>query len=181
MDLEQLACARLVVARLGEPDLNRWWRTDELLGGGGEYVGPRVLPRTHRAARARIAMAVTRHACLERHPAPNARTLFSLDADLEDRLDALLVERLGDERLWQPFFERLAALEHEADAGAVLEDEGVVQPADLRYVEQLSLGPAGRSLAVEPGASDAETLRRLAAGFVRATPGALVVPYVEAG
>lgn len=38
--LEQLLTARLWIARLGEGGVNRWWRTDGILGPDGAYVGP---------------------------------------------------------------------------------------------------------------------------------------------
>ncbi|NJM41253.1 MAG: hypothetical protein HC853_11045, partial [Anaerolineae bacterium] len=43
---------------------------------------------------ARIAFAVARHSCDERHPDPKVLHLFRLTPEVEDRLDALLVERL---------------------------------------------------------------------------------------
>jgi hypothetical protein len=62
LDLQPLLEARLWVARLGESDVHKWWRTDGILGSDGAFVGPRVLPRTHPTARARIAFAVAAHA-----------------------------------------------------------------------------------------------------------------------
>jgi hypothetical protein len=182
LDLSKLLEARLYVARLGESDVNRWWRTDGILGADGAFVGPRVLPKTHSTGRARIAFAVARHACQERHPDPAAQTLFRLDPETEDRLDAYLVERLDAFDWWADILGRLEAIEKEADAAAVLQDAGIVTEAELALVAGLSLGPDGRSIQIPRGSTGNETARRLAAGFVRSKPGELAVPYLsEAG
>ena len=70
IDLLQLLEARLWIARLGESDVHRWWRSDGILGPDGAFVGPRVFPKTHPTGRSRIAFAVARHACDQRHPDP---------------------------------------------------------------------------------------------------------------
>lgn len=177
VDPAQLLEARLWVARLGEADVYKWWRTDGILGPDGAFVGPRVLPKTHGTGRARIAFAVARHACGERHPDAAAQHLFRLDPQTEDRLDAYLVERLGAFDWWAATLARLEAIGKECDAAAALLEAGVVTDADLAYVRPLGLGPDGRSLPVEGGSNTEETLRRLAAGFVRSRPGQLAVPY----
>jgi len=179
MNPVQLLEARLWVARLGESDVSRWWRTDGILGADGAFVGPRVLPKTHGTARARIAFAVARHACGERYPAPAARHLFHLDPETEDRLDAHLVERLEDFDFWTEILAKLETIDREVDSATVLRNAEVVTEEDLAYVQGLALGPDGRSLPVEPGSSPEETLRRLAAGFARSKSGELSVPYLR--
>ena len=179
MDVELVLRARLWVARLGESDVRRWWRTDGILGPDGAFVGPRVLPRTHRTARARIAFAVARHACAERFPDPAAVTLFSLDPQTEDRLDAYLVSRLGEFEWWAEISTRLEAVTTETDPTHLLIEEEVITEDELDHVRGRNLGPDARSLPVAPGANEEETLRRLAAGFVRSQPGALAVPYLQ--
>ena len=178
-DLDQLLRTRLWVARLGESDVNRWWRTDGILGSDGAYVGPRVLPKTHGTGRARIAFAVARHACKERHPDPKALHLFRLDPETEDRLDAYLVERLDAFDWWSEILAQLEKVEKGADAAVALIEAGVVTEADLAHVRALDLGPDGRSLPIAPGGTPEETLRRLAAGFARSKTGELAVPYLR--
>ncbi len=167
------------VARLGETDVLRWWRTDGLLGADGAFVGPRVLPITHPTARARIAFAVARHACDERYPDTKAWHLFRLSPDVEDRLDALLVERLGDREYWAGVIPKLEATVANSDPVQSLRANGVVSDDDLATVQKAELGAGQRSLPLRAGATLNETIKRLAAGFVRSSPGNLVVPFVH--
>lgn len=179
IDLMQLLEARLWVARLGEGDVLRWWRTDGVLGPAGAFVGPRVLPVTHPTARARIVFVVAAYASRQRHPDPLARTLFYLDPETEDRLDALLVEKLGDASYWSGITARLEAVTGQVEPAELLMANGVVSAEDIRLVEKLNLGPGGRSIAIPSTSTSAETIRLLAAGFTRSTSGNLVVPYLQ--
>lgn len=179
VDLDLLLRARLWVARLGESDVHGWWRTNGILGEDGAYVGPRVLPKTHPTGRARIAFAVARHSCDERHPDPKVLHLFRLTPEIEDRLDALLVERLGDATFWGGLMPRLEAIKRGADTESVLKESGVVAEAHLLTARNAALGPDARSLRLEAPSAD-EAIRRLAAGFIRSQPKALAVPYLEA-
>lgn len=176
--LDTLLWARLWVARLGELDVLRWWRSDGLLGPDGGFVGPRLLPRTHGAARARIAFAVARHACDVRYPNAAAWHLFRLGPEIEDAFDALLAERCGDSEWWHDVLARLEPVGPEAEAAATLIDAQVVTEEDVRAIRGARAGPEERSLKVEPGASLEVMVRRLAAGFTRSAPGALMVPWV---
>jgi hypothetical protein len=178
IDVSRLVTARLWVARLGESDVNSWWRTDGILGPDGAFVGPRVLPRTHPTARARIAFAVAVHACLDRHPDREAMHLFRLTPEIEDRLDQLLVDRLGDADFWEPLMEGLEAVTKESETAFVLRQAGVVTDTDLTYVARLKLGPAERSLPITASTS-ADALSRLAAGYARSASGKLVVPFLS--
>ena len=178
-DAAQLLNARLWIARLGESDVFSWWRTDGILGPDGAFVGPRVLPLTHPTARARIAFAVAAHTCGQRYPDPVAVHLFRLDPMTEDMLDALLVDRLDDQAFWQGTMSGLESLKSGEDPAEALLQNGIVTSADLEYVGKLKLGPDRRSLPIPAGASSEETVRRLAAGFVRSVRGSLAVPYLE--
>jgi hypothetical protein len=177
IDISQLLRARLWIARLGESDVNGWWRTDGILGPDGAFVGPRVLPRTHPTARARIAFAVAAHACLERHPDREAMHLFKLTPEIEDRFDQLLVDRLADVDFWTAVMAGLEGITKGAGTASVLRFAGVVTDSDLTHVAKLKLGPAERSLAVSASTPE-ETLSRLAAGFTRSALGHLAVPVL---
>jgi hypothetical protein len=178
--IERLVHARLWVARLGESDLYGWWGSDGILGEDGAFVGPRVLPLTHGTGRARIALAVARHACDQRHPANSTQHLFRLDAATEDQVDAYLVEHLSAFDYWNGILAQLSAVEIGADIAETLLGAGVLDESDLSYAHGRPLGPGGRSVPIEPGASFSETVRRLAAGFLRSAPSELAVPYIQA-
>lgn len=178
IDPQQLLEARLWVARVGERDIKNWWATDAILGEDGAYVGPRVLPRTHHTGRARIAFAVACAACDDRHPDPEAFHLFRLSPETEDRFDQLLVDRLKDAEWWGGVLAKLEVLDSKAETDEILKMNQVVNVDHLDYAKRATLGPAGRSLECAPGQSLAETVSRLAAGFIRSEAGSLAVPYV---
>lgn len=176
--IERLLLARLWIARIGEADVQGWWRTSSLLGSEGAFVGPRVLPITHPTARARVVFAVAAHACKERYPDPKASHLFRFDARTEDRIDALLVRKLEDRAFWKQITEQLEALRTQDNPKDALVKAGVITDDDVRYVAQLKLGPDGRSVPVAVARSADETVRRLTAAFLRSSKGELAVPYL---
>jgi hypothetical protein len=178
IDVSRLLTARLWVARLGESDVNSWWRTDGVLGPDGAFVGPRLLPRTHPTARARIAFAVAGHACLDRYPDREVMHLFRLTPEMEDRLDQLLVDRLGDASFWEPLMGGLEMVTKNSETAFVLRQAGAVTDSDLTYVTKLKLGPAERSLPITASTPE-DALSRLAAGYARCAPGKLVVPFLS--
>ncbi len=63
IDYERLLKLRLVVARVGEMDLARWWNTQGLLGTRGKVVLARGFPHTHCFAQARVVFTVARARC----------------------------------------------------------------------------------------------------------------------
>ena len=178
LDLNWLLRARLLIGRFGETDVFGWWRTDGVLGQDGAFVGPRVVPKTHATARARIVFAVARHACLERYPDTGTFNLFSLDPVTEDRFDALLVDKLADTDFWLPAMAQTEAIGSEAVIVETLLDAEVISADEIQAVAQLSLGPAGRSVAVTADVDLARTLRLMAAAFSHSKRNSLAVPHV---
>jgi hypothetical protein len=176
--VEALLLARLWIGRIGEADMQGWWRTSALLGFEGAYVGPRVLPITHATGRARIVFAVAAHACAERYPDQRAFHLFRLDSGTEDRLDGLLVRKLEDRTFWKEATEKLESLSAETELRDALLNAGIISDDDVRYAAQLKLGPGNKSIPVAPARSVDETVHRLAAAFLRSPKGELAVPYL---
>src|SRR5690606_6690463 len=98
--------------------------------------------------------------------------------EIEDRLDQLLVDRLGDTSFWEPVMGGLEAVTKQSDTAFVLRQAGVVTDSDLTYVTTLKLGPAERSLPITASTSE-DALSRLVAGYARSAPGKLVVPFLS--
>lgn len=178
-DLLLLLEARLWIARLGESDVMRWWRSDGLLGRDGAFVGPRVLPVTHATGRARIVFAVARHACDDQYPDAKAWHLFRLHPSIEDRLDAMLASKLPDHEYWSQMMAKLEAVTGMIDATELLVNSGLISAEHLRLARNALLGPGERSLPLKAGPTLGDTVRRLTAGFVRSAAGSLAVPYVD--
>ena len=75
IDLDRLFRLRLVVARVGEMDLARWWNTRGMLGRHGAMALKRGFPATHYFAQARVVFAVARARCQELFAPPGCMTL----------------------------------------------------------------------------------------------------------
>ena len=106
--------------------------------------------------------------------------LFRLSPEVEDRLDQLLVDLLGDADFWMPLMKGLEAVTKESETASVLREAGVVIDTDLSYVARLPLGPAERSLPISASTSE-DIVSRLAAGFARSASGKLAVPFLSRG
>ena len=87
---EHLLKLRLVVARVGEMDLARWWNTNGQLGPLGASVVRRGFRRTHYFAQARSVFAVAAHRCREVYDRPGTVTLWNLPAEIEDEFELRL-------------------------------------------------------------------------------------------
>ena len=177
IDLEQIIDARLAVARLGELDAQAWWRSDGVLSDDGAFVGPRVLPRSHHNARARIIFAVASHACNERYPEPKAFHLFKLTPELEDQLDDYLQGKLGDDQFWDERARRLEKVQSGDAPESVFLDMSLISQDEISLIKRLQLGPGGQSLAIRKQNDPQKLIRLLTAGFIRSAPRQLVVPY----
>ncbi len=57
LNFDRLLKLRLVVARVGEMDLAKWWNTNGLLGRKGRILLSRGFPRTHSFAQARAVFS----------------------------------------------------------------------------------------------------------------------------
>jgi hypothetical protein len=75
IDFDRLLKLRLVVARVGEMDLAKWWNTRGQLGRLGTSAVRRGFPRTHYFAQARSVFAVAAHRCREVFDPPSSVTL----------------------------------------------------------------------------------------------------------
>src|SRR5438876_6406557 len=107
IDLDRLLKLRLVVARVGEMDLAKWWNTKGQLGRLGAAALRRGFPRTHHFAQARSVFAVAAHRCAELFDPPSSMTLWKLPAELEDEFDSQWERWLESAQAWQPVFQQV--------------------------------------------------------------------------
>ena len=107
INFQNLFKLRLVVARFGEMDINRWWNTRGILGKYGSVALRRGMPRTHRFAQARIALSVARNRCKELFDPPGCTTLWDLPAQIEELFEAQWPIWLNESNKWDSFFEEI--------------------------------------------------------------------------
>src|SRR5258705_172630 len=74
-DIAWLFKVRVVVARIGEMDLARWWNSTGQLGPQGASVLRRGLPRTHHFAQARSVCTIAAARCAQIFDHPGSVTL----------------------------------------------------------------------------------------------------------
>lgn len=181
MDLDRILRLRLVVARFGEMDLAKWWNTKGQLGRLGAAALRRGFPRTHHFAQARSVFAVAAHRCAEVFEPPGGVTLWCLPEEIEEEFDTRWEHWLDRATEWQPFFQKLEALQG-TDLVAALRAFEVVSDRDVDGLARLRRSAEGRAVPL-PGVFSANDtdVRLLALGFARGEVGALAVPYARRG
>ncbi len=176
IDFDRLLKLRLVVGRVGEMDLARWWNTNGQLALTGAAVVRRGFRRTHHFAQARAVFAVATHRCREIYDPPGSVTLWNLPVELDDEFDRRWEHWLDDAAAWAPFFDELTSCSD--DLESELARLGLVDDADRAAVNRLRRSAEQRAVQL-PGAfseSDAD-LALLALAFARGEAGGLAVPY----
>lgn len=183
LDLELLLKLRVVVARVGEMDLARWWNTKGQLSSKGTYALKRGFPRTHHFAQARSVFAVARHRCAERFHLPGSVNLFHLSEAHEEEFDARWEQWLDDAPAWAPFFNDVAGITG-TDVFPELQRLDLVDAAAVSASGHLVSEAEGRAVRL-PGSFTGSRLDLmiLAAGFAKGAPGpeGLVVPFAVMG
>lgn len=176
MKLDNLLRLRVVVARVGEMDLARWWNTNGQLGRMGTAALRRGFPRTHYFAQARSVFAVAAHRCSEVFDPPKSVTLWRLPEQLEEEFDARWEHWLDNAAEWAPFFQRIEEIKS-TDLVAQLREFSLVTEEDVTAYSRLRRS-AGTSVPLpgQFGGTDSE-MALLALGFARGEPGNLAVPY----
>jgi hypothetical protein len=177
LDLDCLLRLRVVVARCGEMDAQRWWNTEGQLGPYGSKVLTRGFPRTHYFAQARSVFAVAAHRCAEIYDPPDSVTLWCLPDDVEDEFDARWEGWLDAAETWSQFFESVAALKVFDVAGA-LKSFSLVDDSDVAAAARSKVAEGGKAVQI-PGPFDLgrDPVALLALGFGRGAKGDLLVPY----
>lgn len=179
LDLAWLCKVRVVIARLGEMDLHRWWNTDGQLGPYGTKMMSRGLPRTHYFAQAKSVFAVASHRSSQLFNPPNCATLWHLADAIEDEFDARWESWLDDAATWRPFFEQVGSV-GAVSVHSVLTDLGLVSDEEVRDAETLlRRSPSNNAVPVPNVFSRTrQSVSLLALGHGLSSPGDLRVPYV---
>jgi hypothetical protein len=179
IDFDRLLKFRLVVARIGEMDLAKWWNTRGQLGRLGAAAVRRGFPRTHYFAQARAVFAVASHRCRGVFDPPNSVTLWQLPETIEEEFEAHWERWLDQPDLWWPFFQDLEVLK-ETDLKIALGLFDLFTPVESEMFSRLRRSAEGRAvpLPTQFAGSD-ENIALLALGFARGEPGALAVPYAN--
>ena len=181
LDLERLLKLRLIVGRFGEMDLAKWWNTKGQLGQLGCAALRRGFPRTHHFAQARSVFAVASHRCAEVFEPPGCVTLWRLPELIEEEFDTRWEQWLDHAAEWQPFFQKLEALQGN-DLVTALRGFEMVSDRDVEGLIRLRRSAEGRAILLPSvfSATDAD-ITLLALAFARADVGVLAVPYARQG
>ncbi len=178
IDFDRLLKLRLVVARSGEMDMERWWNTNGLLGRHGKMAIGRGFPRTHNFVQAKIVFAVARNRCEELHNPPESINLWNLPAAIENRFEVMWQEWLDRMDDWVPFFEDLARMAEDSLTDMMKKFE-LIDQAQLETVEKMRRSAEGRAVQIaQPHALSDDLITLLAAGFVKGESGNPAIPYI---
>jgi hypothetical protein len=181
VDFDRLLKLRLVVARVGEMDLAKWWNTNGQLGRLGTAVLRRGFPRTHYFAQARSVFAVAAHRCREVFDPPHSVILWQLPEAIEEEFEKHWERWLDRAAEWQPFFLKLETLK-DPELKTALQSFNLITDKEAEIFSRLRRSAEGRAVPLPaPFAGTNEDVASLALGFARGEIGALAVPYARVG
>lgn len=176
---ERVMKLRLVVARVGEMDLARWWNTNGQLGRLGTSALRRGFPRTHYFAQARSVFAAAAQRCTEVFDPPGGVTLWRLPETIEEEFEARWEHWLDSADEWTPFFEQLETIQ-EPDLHATLRSLGLTSERNAEAYSKLRRAAEGRAVPLPgPFTGSDDEIALLALGFARGERGSLAVPYAR--
>lgn len=179
LDFDRLLKLRLVVARVGEMDLAKWWNTNGQLGRLGAAAIRRGFPRTHYFAQARSVFAVAAHRCREVFDPPHSVTLWQLPEAVEEEFEQHWERWLDHVAEWQQFFLELAILK-EPELKTALQSFNLVTDEEIETFSRLRRSAEGRAVPLPAAfAGTNQNVASLALGFARGEVGALAVPYAR--
>lgn len=179
LDFDRLLKLRLVVARVGEMDLAKWWNTRGQLGRLGAATVRRGFPRSHYFAQARSVFAAAGFRCREVFDPPQSVTLWQLPGAIEEEFETHWERWLDRATHWKPFFEELEALKG-IDLKAVLQSFDLITEKDSEALSKLRRSAEGRAVALPtPFAATDQCVTSLALGFAWGEPGVVAVPYAR--
>jgi hypothetical protein len=144
INFDRLLRLRLIVARIGEMDLAKWWNTRGQLGRLGAAAVRRGFPRTHYFAQARSIFAVAAHRCSEIFDPPDSVTLWRLPDTIEEEFEARWERWLDQASEWQLFFQKLEDLQ-ECDLKIALHAFDAVTNGESDSLSRLRRSAEGRA------------------------------------
>jgi hypothetical protein len=179
IDSDRLLKLRLVVARVGEMDLAKWWNTRGQLSRLGSAAVRRGFPRTHYFAQARSVFAVAGFRCREVFDPPQSATLWQLPEAVEEEFEAHWERWLDQADQWTQFFLKVDGLK-ETDLKTALQSFDLITDEDSELFSRLRRSAEGRAVPLlAPFTATNRDITSLALGFARGEPSALAVPYAR--
>lgn len=176
---EQVTKLRIVVARFGEMDRNKWWNTKGLLSSIGEMAISRGLPKTHVFARCRSAFAVASARSDEVFNPPNSFTLWRLPVEIEDKIEDEWATWIGNPEPWDKFIKEVDGQSKGAVAD-VIAQLGLASEVTLESLPTFKRASDFRSVPIKAGeASASGVVELLARAHISSEPGKLAVPFVR--
>jgi hypothetical protein len=170
---------RVVVARVGEMDLAKWWNTRGQLSRLGTAAVRRGFPRTHYFAQARSVFAVAAHRCREVFDPPQSATLWHFPEAVEEEFEAHWERWLDEADEWKPFFTELESLK-EPELKSAIQSFNLVTDYESELFSRLRRSAEGRAVPLPlPFTGSDQDVALLALGFARGEPTALAVPYAR--
>jgi hypothetical protein len=145
IDFDRLLKLRLIVARVGEMDLAKWWNSRGQLGRLGTAAIRRGFPRTHYFAQARSVFAVAAHRCREVFDPPHSVTLWHLPEAVEEEFEAHWERWLDKADEWKPFFTELESLK-ETELKTALQSFNLVTDYESELLLRLRRSAEGRAV-----------------------------------
>jgi hypothetical protein len=142
IDFDRLLKLRLVVARVGEMDLAKWWNTRGQLSRLGTAAIRRGFPRTHYFAQARSVFAVAAFRCREIFDPPHSITLWQLPEAVEEEFESHWERWLDQADEWKPFFMELETLK--TGLKTALQSFNLVSDDDSELFSRLRRSAEGR-------------------------------------
>jgi hypothetical protein len=179
IDFDRLLKLRLVVARVGEMDLAKWWNTRGQLSRLGTAAIRRGFPRTNYFAQARSVFVVAAYRCREVFDPPRSVTLWQLPEAMEEEFEAHWERWLDQADDWKPFFQGLETL-RETELKTALQSFNLVTDQESELFSRLRRSAEGRAVPLPtPFTGTNQDVASLALGFARGEPGGLAVPYAR--
>jgi hypothetical protein len=177
LEMDHLLKLRLVVARVGEMDIAKWWNTKGQLGRLGAVALRRGFPRTYYFAQARSTFAVAAQRCAEVFDPPNSVNLWRLTDLIEEDFASHWEHWLDDAANWSAFFQKVEKLDS-PDLLLNLQHLKLIDQTDIEAFRKLKRQAEGRAVPISRAFSGSSTdINLLAVGFARGEVGALAVPY----